>query len=104
MILAHEQAFLKAKKEFESMIDLAKQAATNGVRASAENGVSLKKRSIFVKVFIGHPFNNGYKTVCHKHYRNFQDGLVLSAVPPVCGRKGVVPGKDWQKSRGIQGK
>ncbi len=32
MILAHEQAFLKAKKEFESMIDLAKQAATNGVR------------------------------------------------------------------------
>lgn len=32
MILAHEQAFLKAKEEFQKMIELAKQAANNGVR------------------------------------------------------------------------
>jgi hypothetical protein len=32
MILAHEQAFLKAKEEFQEMIELAKQAANNGVR------------------------------------------------------------------------
>ncbi len=31
MMVTHEQAFLKAKKEFESMMELAKQAASTGV-------------------------------------------------------------------------
>ena len=45
MILTKELAFLKAKEEFQNMIELAKQAANNGILThKAFGGLLLKRR------------------------------------------------------------